>query len=107
MIPIRPINFTQPIEESFKRDKLEQIKTALSKFDEKYLMAYLNLELTPGREEIVHDGMVLLQSEIIESERSLRHFDKFFKEPVSVPQLPESHPSPEPLAFRKIYPTEQ
>ncbi len=111
MIPIRPVNFTQPIEESLKRDKLEQIKTALSKFDEKYLMAYLNLELTHGREEIVHDGIVLLQHEMIESERSLRHFDKFFKEPVSVPQIPpqipEFHPEPEPLAFRKIYPMEQ
>lgn len=107
MIPIRPINFTQPIEESLKHEKLEQIKAALSKFDEKYLMAYLNLELIHGREEIVHDGIVLMQQEMIELERSLRHFDPLFKESVSRGVNLPSLSSPQLFAFKKIYPMEQ
>ena len=79
MIPIRPISFSKPIDPSIHSEKMAQLESALKKLDPGYLLANLSLELTHGREEIVHDALVMMQKEILSIEKTLRRYDDFFK----------------------------
>lgn len=107
MIPIRPIDFGQSLDASLKEEKLAQVKFAIDKGDDKYLMAYLYLELSHGREELVHDAMVLMQKEILHIETHLKRYDQFFLEPLS--DWSQTHLSAlhQSLPFRKIFPQEK
>lgn len=98
MIPIRPISFAKPMDPSLYSEKIGQLQMAISKFDTAYLMANLNLELTHGREEIVHDALVLLQKEILSFEKTLLKYSEFFEK--------ESH-LPKSQTFREVYPLEK
>ena len=107
MIPIRPIDFGKPIEASLRTEKLAQIDSAIKKFDEKYLMANLNLELTHGREEIVHDAIVLMQQEIIEMDNHLKRYDVFFTEKISEIGDMDFSSITNARPFRQIYPPDK
>ncbi|MBI3018795.1 MAG: N-6 DNA methylase [Deltaproteobacteria bacterium] len=107
MIPIRPIHFSSPIETSIQTEKMAQVSNALSKFDAKFLMAYLSLELTHGREELVHDALVLMQKEILTLQKTLEKYDQFFEFKISTAFENQLPPTYRPLAFRAVYPLEK
>ncbi len=107
MMPIRPIHFSSPIEASIQSEKMAQVSSALSKFDAKFLMTYVSLELTHGREELVHDALVLMQKEILALQKTLRNYDQFFQFKISTAFENQLPPPYTPLAFRAIYPFEK
>ena len=103
MIPVRPIHFSSPMESSIHTEKMAQVQNALSKFDAKFLMAYLSLELTHGREEVVHDALVLMQKEILALQKSLEKYNSFFESHISTAFEHQLPPPYRPLAFKSIY----
>ncbi len=107
MIPIRPIHFSSPLENSVQQEKMAQVSNALSKFDAKFLMTYLSLELTHGREELVHDALGLMQKEVLSLQKSLGNYDQFFEFNISTAFENQLPPPYLPLAFKAIYPFEK
>jgi len=107
MMPVRPIDFGKPMDESLHKEKISQIQSAIDKFDEKYLMANINLELTHGREEIVHDAIELMQKEVLTIEKNLKRYDMFFYDNISTLSVANLCPLYNPFSFREIYPPDK
>ena len=106
-MPIRPIHFSTLVEASIQSEKMAQVSSAISKFDAKYLMTYVSLELSHGREELVHDALVLMQKEILTLQKTLEKYDQFFEIKISTAFENQLPPVYLPLAFRAIYPFEK
>src|SRR3989338_8992040 len=107
MMPIRPIHFSNHMEASIQTEKMAQVKNALSNPDAKFLMTYLSLELSHGREELVHDALVLMQKEILALQKSLGKYNQFFEFNISTAFENQLPPPYRPLAFKAIYPFEK
>lgn len=107
LIPIRPINFEKRMEASIQEEKTKQIESNIQKFDFKYLLANLSLELSHGSEEIVHDALVMMQKEMISLRKKLKRYDSLFEQPFSESIFSTHEPAFSAHAFKNIYPPDR